>query len=204
MDAALRAGIAVYNAGHQHAAHDAWEAEWLDLPRDGDDARFLQGLIQFTAAVHHARNRNWAGVVGLCESGAAYLEGLPADYQGVNVGEVRAFLRMLGSDPERIERRDPLPLTYDGEALGFENLDAPASVAAVELLAAALGYDEETFERAVEYAEDGLADGELNEFGVLLSDFLTEREQRRLIATRLDQHVQRRKRREEDVAGLFD
>jgi hypothetical protein len=204
MDAALRAGIAVYNAGHQHAAHDAWEAEWLDLPRDGDDARFLQGLIQFTAAVHHARNRNWDGTVGLCESGEDYLAGLPPDYRGVNVGEVRAYLRALREDPERIERRNPVLLTYDGTPLGFGNLDAPASVAAAELLGEALGYDEETFERAVEYAEDGLAAGELNEFGVLLSDFLTEREQRRLIATRLDQHVQRRKRREDDVAGLFD
>jgi hypothetical protein len=204
MDAALRAGIAVYNAGHQHAAHDAWEAAWLDLPRDSDDARFLQGLIQFTAAVHHARNRNWDGAVGLCESGEAYLAGLAADYQDVNVGEVRKCLRALRDDPERIERREPLLLTYDGDALGFEGLDAPASVAAAGLLGDALGYDEETFERAVEYAEEGLADGELNEFGVLLSDFLTERERRRLIATRLDQHVQRRTRREDDVAGLFD
>jgi hypothetical protein len=204
MDAALRAGIAVYNAGHQHAAHDAWEAEWLDLPRDSDDARFLQGLIQFTAAVHHATERNWDGAVGLCESGAAYLDGLPADYRSVNVGEVRRFLRALGDDPERVERRDPLLLTYDGEVLTFADLDAPASIVAAGLVAEALGYDAETFEYAVEYAEAGLAEGELNEFGVLLSDFLTEREQRRLIATRLDQHVQRRKRREEDVAGLFD
>ena len=25
MDAHLRAGVAIYNAGHYHAAHDAWE-----------------------------------------------------------------------------------------------------------------------------------------------------------------------------------
>jgi hypothetical protein len=67
-----------------------------------------------------------------------------------------------------------------------------------------LGYDEETFERAADYARTGLVDGELNEFGVLLCDFLTGAEQRALVATRLGQHVQRRKRREDDVSGLFD
>jgi len=53
---ALRAGIAIHNAGHYHAAHDAWEDEWLELD-DGSDERLLHGLIQFTAAIHHARNR---------------------------------------------------------------------------------------------------------------------------------------------------
>ncbi|MFB6301121.1 MAG: DUF309 domain-containing protein, partial [Halobacteriales archaeon] len=52
MDAHLRAGIAIYNAGGYHAAHDAWEDHWLDLESGTDDERFLHGLIQFTAAVH--------------------------------------------------------------------------------------------------------------------------------------------------------
>ena len=64
----LRAGIAVYNAGEYHAAHDAWEDYWLDLERGTDDERLLHGLIQFTAAVHHAEERNWEGAVGLAES----------------------------------------------------------------------------------------------------------------------------------------
>lgn len=106
MDAALRAGIAVYNADYYHAAHDAWEAEWLDCEA-GDDERFLQGLIQFTAAVHHAANRNWDGAVGLCDSASDYLDGLPTAYRGTNVDDVRAYLVALGSDPERIERASP-------------------------------------------------------------------------------------------------
>lgn len=204
MDAALRAGIAVYNAGYYHAAHDAWEEEWLDLPRESDDARFLQGLIQFTAAVHHARGRNWDGAVGLSESAGEYLAGLPEDYRSVNVGLVREYLGALRADPEQIQRESPLGLTYNGAALGLSDLDAHASIVAAGVLADANGYDEETFEHAAVYARDGLADGELNEFGVLLCDFVTETQRRRLIATRLGQHVQRRKRREDDVAGLFD
>jgi predicted metal-dependent hydrolase len=203
MDAALRAGIAIHNAGHYHAAHDAWEAEWLALD-DGADERLLHGLIQFSAAVHHARNRNWTGAVGLCESAGEYLADLPADYQGVNVDAVRAYVAALKSDPERVERAAPPTLTYEGQALALDDLDAPAGVEAAVALAEALGYDEDFVEKGAEYAREGLAAGELNEFGVLLCDFVTEREQRALVATRLRQHVQRRQRREEDVAGLFD
>jgi predicted metal-dependent hydrolase len=203
MDAALRAGIAVYNEGCYHAAHDAWEDEWLGLD-DGDDERLLHGLIQFTAAVHHARDGNWAGALGLCESAQAYLDGLAADYRGVNVDAVRAYLGALAADPERVERAAPPRLTYEERTLGFDDLDAPAGVEAGVVLGQHAGYDEEVFEAAARYARDGLADGELNEFGVLLCDFVTEAERRALVATRLHQHVQRRQQREADVAGLFD
>ncbi|WP_353635123.1 DUF309 domain-containing protein [Halobacterium sp. NMX12-1] len=203
MDAALRAGIAIHNAGRYHAAHDAWEREWLALD-DGRDERLLHGLIQFSAAIHHARDRNWTGAVGLCESASEYLADLPADYRGVNVDTVRAYVKALGSDPERIERAAPATLTYEGRALALDDLDAPAGVEAAVALAEDLGYDEAFVEKSAEYARDGLAEGELNEFGVLLCDFVTETEQRALVATRLRQHVQRRQRREEDVAGLFD
>ncbi len=203
MDAALRAGIAVYNAGYYHAAHDAWEEEWLALD-GGDDERLLHGLIQFSAAVYHARDRNWAGAVGLCESAGEYLNGLPADYRDVNVDTVRAYADALAADPERIERAEPPSLTDEGRAIDLDGLDAPAGVEAAVALAGDLGYDEAFVEKGAEYAREGLAAGELNEFGVLLCDFATEPERRALVATRLRQHVQRRQRREEDVAGLFD
>jgi len=115
-----------------------------------------------------------------------------------------AYVDALGADPERIERAPPPSLTYEERALALDDLDAPAAVEAAVALAAAFGYDESFVERGAEYAREGLADGELNEFGVLLCDFATESEQRALVATRLRQHVQRRRRREDDVAGLFD
>jgi predicted metal-dependent hydrolase len=202
MDAALRAGIAIHNAGHYHAAHDAWEDEWLALD-DGPDERLLHGLVQFTAAVHHARGRNWAGAVGLCESAREYLAGLPADYRGVNVASVREYLGRLGEDPERIERAPVLALTLDEEVLELEDLGPHAAVEAAVVLAEHLGYDDDEFETAAEYAREGLAGGEYNEFAALLCDFAAGGE-RALVATRLGQHVQRRPRREDDVAGLFD
>jgi hypothetical protein len=203
MDAALRAGIAVHNDGHHHAAHDAWEDEWLALD-DGPDERLLHGLVQFTAAVHHARDRNWAGAVGLCESARGYLADLPADYRGVNVAAVREYLARLGDDPERIEREPALALTLDGDALTLDDLAPPAAVEAAVVLAEHHGYDEAEFAAAAEYAREGLADGEYNEFAALLCDFAAGGEERALVATRLGQHVRRRQRREDDVAGLFD
>lgn len=203
MDAALRAGIAVYNAGCYHAAHDAWEDEWLCL-QAGTDERLLHGLIQFTAAVHHARGGNWDGALGLCESAQEYLADLPEECRGIDVDAVRSYLAALAADPERIERAGPLGLTYEGRALGLDDLDAPAGVEAGAALGEHAGYDKEIFDDAARYARDGLADGDLNKFGVLLCDFVTDTEQRALVATRIRQHVQRRQRREEDVTGLFD
>jgi len=132
MDDHLRAGIAVYNAGEHHAAHDAWEDRWLDLEPGTDDEQFLHGLIQFTAAVHHAHRANWAGVRGLAESAAEYLAALPADYRGVNVGEVRRYLRAVAADPEYVERAAPPRLRREGLALLPEDLqfDAAAIAAA--------------------------------------------------------------------------
>ncbi len=39
----LRAGAAIYNDGYYHAAHDAWEARWLECEDGTDDERLLHG-----------------------------------------------------------------------------------------------------------------------------------------------------------------
>jgi predicted metal-dependent hydrolase len=204
MDAQLRAGVAVYNAGHHHAAHDAWEQRWLDL-EEGDDERFLHGLIQFTAAVYHARERNWSGAVGLADSAGDYLADLPADYRGVNVGRVREYLAALAQDPERIERAPAPALTYGGEALGLADLEFEATAVAAEVLAEDLGYDEDAVERAVEYARADLEAGEEgSRFVTFLLDFVRDPDSRAIVAQRLSEHVDRREGRESDVDGLFD
>ncbi|WP_436908052.1 DUF309 domain-containing protein [Halosimplex marinum] len=204
MDAQLQAGVAVYNAGHYHAAHDAWEQRWLALD-EGDDERFLHGLIQFTAAVHHARERNWSGAVGLAESAGEYLADLPADYRGVNVGRVRESLADLARDPERIERAPAPALTYKGEPLALADLDFEGAAVAAEVLAEDLGYDEDAIERAVEYARADLEAGEEgSRFVTFLLDFVRDPDSRAIVAQRLSEHVDRREHRESDVDGLFD
>jgi hypothetical protein len=205
MEAHLRAGIAIYNAGDYHPAHDAWEDHWLDLEQGSDDEQFLHGLIQFTAAVHHAANRNWAGATGLGESGRGYLAGLGETYRGVNVESVRAYLATLEADPEVIDRRDPLALTHEGETIGLDDLRFDACAVAADVYAEEGDYEAELVERAVAYARADLEDGnETSEFVTLVMDFARNREARGVVYQRLSEHVDRRAQRGADVEGLFD
>lgn len=207
MDANLRAGIAIFNAGGYHGAHDAWEEHWLDLEQGTDDELFLHGLIQFTAAVYHARNRNWSGATGLATSGREYLDSLPDTYRGVNVGAVRSYLARLARDPELIERRRPLALTLDGDRIQLSELQFEGTCIAAHVLAEerAENYPEEeaVIEQAIEYAR---ADLEKTNSAIvpLLFDYVREPESRGIIVQRLGEHVQRRKNREADVSGLFE
>lgn len=204
MEARLRAGIAVYNAGQHHAAHDAWEQRWLDL-EEGRDHSFLQGLIQFTAAVYHARRGNWSGATGLADGAGEYLAAVPEGYREVNVGQVRGYLERLAADPECIERRRPPQLTHRGTDLGFADLGFEATAVAAEVLGEEHGYDGVPFERAIEYArEDMAAERTGSQFVTLLFDFLREPDDRAIIAQRLREHTERRRQRDDDVDGLFD
>ncbi len=205
MDAHLRAGIAIYNAGRYHAAHDAWEDHWLDLEAGTDDERFLHGLIQFTAAVYHATNENWSGAAGLAESAGDYLEGLPPAYRGVNLDDVRTFLADVAGDPSLIDRRSPLALTHDGSVVTPEDLDFEATVVAADVFAEEDGYDETVIELGSTYARADLADEATGSpFVSLLFDFVRQPERRAVVFQRLSEHVDRRRSRDEDVDGLFE
>lgn len=205
MDEHLRAGVAIYNAGEYHAAHDAWEAHWLDLERGREEEQFLHGLIQFTAGVYHARNRNWSGATGLATSAVEYLADLPAEYRGVDIVAVRRYLAVLGADPELIERRRPLQLTVDGRPLGLDDLDFEETVIAAGVLAEEYGYDEDVLEQAAQFARADLEDEQTaSPFVTLLFDFVREPAQRGIIFQRLTEHGERRESKEGDVSGLFD
>ncbi|MDL5362047.1 DUF309 domain-containing protein [Halalkalicoccus sp. NIPERK01] len=203
MDRPLRAGIALYNAGFHHAAHDAWEPVWLDCP-EGDDERLLHGLIQYTAAIHHARTRNWAGATGLAESARGYLAGLPDDYRGVDLVSVRRALAALGDDPEWIERARPPRLVHRGNVVSLPDLDSEECLLVAPILASAGGYDASLVERAREYASEALEAGESSPFLALCVDFVREPTHRDLVYGRLADRVSRRRSRERDVEGLFD
>jgi hypothetical protein len=205
MDSHLRAGLAIYNTGDYHAAHDAWEDHWLDLERGTDDERFLHGLIQFTAAAHHASDRNWTGATGLAESALAYLNGLGDEYRSVDLSPVRSFLSVLDADPEVVERRSPPPISHEGTIVELSDLSFEAAAVAAEVYAEARGYDETVVERAVRYARADLdADQGTSEFVTFVFDFARNAENRGIVFQRLTEHVDRREQREADVDGLFD
>jgi hypothetical protein len=204
MDAALRAGIALYNDGEYHAAHDPWEGVWLGLAAGTADERFLHGLIQFTAAVHHARTRNWSGATGLAASADDYLDGLASPYRGVAVAPLRRALATLAADPEAAERRRPPPLRHEGRIPELADLRFDAAAAAAAALAEEYDYDIDVIDRAVGFARDEIEDGERTLFTTTLLEFVTADADRSLVFQRLASHVERRQREYADVDGLFD
>ncbi|WP_267641844.1 DUF309 domain-containing protein [Haloarchaeobius amylolyticus] len=200
----LRAGLAIYNAGDLHDAHDAWEDHWLDLPDGHEDERLLHGLIQFTAAFHHAANRNWTGCVGLAASAGGYLAGLPADHRGIDVPRVRRILAALEADPEVVERRSLPTLRHEGAVVTVDDLDLAAVAVAARVYAEDGPYDEEVLASAVRFAREDREDGaELGRFESLLRDFVADPENRGLVYQRLEGHVSKRESKESDVEGLF-
>lgn len=210
MEFHLRAGLAVFNAGGYHTAHDCWEEYWLDLKKGSEDERFLHGLIQYTAAVYHARTRNWGGATGLVESAGEYLAGLPATYRGVDIASVRGYLDALDDDPELIERRRPLQLTHDGVVVTPEDLGFEATAVAAEALAETRDEDA-LLGRAIEFARkdiDGTAEADRGETDSrllpLVFDYVREPASRGMVVRRLEQHTERRQAKVDDVSGLFE
>lgn len=203
MESALRAGVALYTAGDYHAAHEPWEAVWLDLP-DGDDEHLLHGLIQFTSAVHHASQRNWSGAVGLATQAQTYLDPLSPTHRGVDTEAVTATLQRLAADPERVEREPAPPLLYDGRTLTAADLSIAGITTAADAIADEYdAYDTATVETAIEYAREEVT-GSQSTFIGLLSTFVDDREHRTIVYDRLRRHVERRQAKREDVSGLFE
>ena len=204
MRAHLRAGVAIYNEGRFHAAHDAWEDHWLDLDSGTDDERLLHGLIQFTAVVHHAHDENWSGAAGLADSAGEDLAGLPSPYRGVDLDAIRPFLDRMADEPESFDPGDEPQLTHDGVALPYEDLGIDATAIAARVLAEEDDYDVAAVERASEWAREEIEAGESGEFTGLVFSFVRDPDHRPIIAQRLIEHVERRENREADVEGLFE
>lgn len=101
MDAtAYQRGIELFNHGEFFDAHEVLEDVWRASA--GEEKRFLQGLIQVAVALHHFSTGNRVGAQSLLARGAAKFAGLPDEYRGVRVGELRddckAWLQHLAGD----------------------------------------------------------------------------------------------------------
>jgi hypothetical protein len=208
LDARLRAGVAVFNAGHYHAAHDAWEPPYRDAM--GEERDFLQGLIQYAAAAHHASRGNREGTQGLAESALGYLDGV--DSRGIDLEPVRAWLRDCRDDFDAVTGRRPPSLGRHGDRPSLSDLTYPAAAVAAPLVADATGYDAAVLDAGASYALADLADDEVGSpFVTFVLDFLRGAEgaaddgtRRDVVVQRLRSHVERRQAREDDVTGLFD
>lgn len=203
VDAALRAGIALFNEGYPLAAHEPWETAWLRLDA-GDDERALHGLIQVAAATHHARTANPSGAVGCADGALGYFDGLGEEHRGLTLDPVREWCRRLAASPESTATETPPSFRIEGAAVGFDDLDLAATLAAAPALAETLDVaDESGFESAVSLAREEAGTGR-SRFAELLFAFLREPDARPQVVVRLRDHVDRAERKRRDVDDLFE
>lgn len=80
-----------FNAGDYWECHETLEALWAAERRPIRD--LYQGVLQVGVALHHLKNRNYAGTVKLFRRGLRRLRGLPDVCQGVHVAELATAAR---------------------------------------------------------------------------------------------------------------
>lgn len=84
----LAEGVQLFNERKFWHAHEAWEKIWLAAA--GEERRFLQGLIQLSAAYHHVGKGTFAGAVRLFGAALSKLEPFPDGYLGIDRAEAVA------------------------------------------------------------------------------------------------------------------
>jgi hypothetical protein len=204
--ASLRAGAALLAADRYRAAAAAWRAASAADP--AADA-LLDGLERRATALARAGDRDWPGAVAAARRGRERLGDCPPVVSGVRVDRLRADLAALARDPVRVERDRPAPVAVDGDVPDLDALTFPAAGVAARAVAATVADGDAasdhraTVERAVAYAtRDLAADDAGSPFPGLVLDYLAS--PGGVVLDRLSALVDRRRRREADVDGLFE
>jgi predicted metal-dependent hydrolase len=97
-------GVRLYNAGAFHEAHDCFEAEWYNYGRGHTESAFLHGMVQVAAGAYkHFDFENDDGMRSLFETALQYLHGVPNDYYGIDVLDVRTTLTNARGKPDALE-----------------------------------------------------------------------------------------------------
>jgi predicted GNAT superfamily acetyltransferase len=93
LDAALRQGVTLFNAGQFWRCHEVLEAAWRQVG-DETDRLFLQALIQAAAGLHKwTVQGNRAGLEHHLERSLAKLAQFPQSYRGLDVVALRTALQ---------------------------------------------------------------------------------------------------------------
>ncbi len=93
-------GVRLYNAGAFHESHDCFESEWYNYGSGTIESAFLHGMVQVAAGAYkHFEFKDDAGMRNLFRTALQYLHGVPDDYYGVDVVDVRTTLGRALDDP---------------------------------------------------------------------------------------------------------
>ncbi|MFC6752740.1 DUF309 domain-containing protein [Halorubrum tibetense] len=106
-------GVRLFNDGAYHESHDCFEDEWYNYGRGTTESAFLHGMVQVAAGAYkHVDFENDDGMRSLFETALQYLHGVPEDFYGVDVGDVRTTLADALDDPSAL---DGWRITLDGD-----------------------------------------------------------------------------------------
>ncbi|WP_435193999.1 DUF309 domain-containing protein [Natronomonas sp. EA1] len=97
-------GVRLYNAGEYHESHDCFEDEWYNYGRGTDESKFLHGMVQVAAGAYkHYDFENDDGMRSLFRTALQYFHGVPNDFYGVDLLDVRTVLTNALTDPEVLD-----------------------------------------------------------------------------------------------------
>ncbi|WP_255195772.1 DUF309 domain-containing protein [Halorarius litoreus] len=93
-------GVRLYNSGEYHESHDCFEDEWYNYGRGSVESKFLHGMVQVAAGAYkHFDFEDDAGMRSLFGTALQYLQGVPDDFYGVDLLDVRTVMTNALEDP---------------------------------------------------------------------------------------------------------
>lgn len=93
-------GVRLYNVGEFHEAHDCFEVEWYNYGSGTTESAFLHGMVQVAAGAYkHFDFEDDGGMRSLFDTALQYLHGVPNDYYGVDLLDVRTTLTNALGNP---------------------------------------------------------------------------------------------------------
>ncbi|WP_136715612.1 DUF309 domain-containing protein [Halorientalis salina] len=106
-------GVRLYNAGEFHESHDCFEDEWYNYGRGRPESKFLHGMVQVAAGAYkHYDFEDDDGMRSLFRTALQYLHGVPNDFYGVDLLDVRTTITNALTDPTVL---DGWRVVLDGE-----------------------------------------------------------------------------------------
>lgn len=105
--AQYREGLKLFNEEEFFDCHDILEELWSET--QGEERKFLQGLIQASVALFHFGNENFGGAKKLFHSSRKYLEPYGDEYMGMQLG--RFLADMQACFQELLDSTEDYPTT---------------------------------------------------------------------------------------------
>jgi predicted metal-dependent hydrolase len=106
-------GVRLYNSGDFHESHDCFEDQWYNYGRGSVESKFLHGMVQVAAGAYkHFDFEDDGGMRSLFDTALQYFVGVPRDFYGVDLLDVRETLQRALEDPTALHGWQ---IRFDGE-----------------------------------------------------------------------------------------